>query len=466
MVYLFKLKIMRLFKIRFYYHIIILFLFVVLTKNSFTQNWVSTYAGSTLGLVDGDTTVAKFGGPFGLCIDDADNLYIADADNNCIRKITSAGIVSTYAGTGVAGYADGVATSAQFKAPSDLCIDNAGNVYVSDFENQRIRKIDITGNVTTIAGNGNIGFVDGNNTDAEFDYPRGIVMDSEGNLFISDSWNHRIRKINLADSIVSTFAGGGINTGVSSIGDLVDDSDTSARFYTPSGLAIDGEDNIYVADAYNHRIRMITPEAVVSTVAGSGPIGPGVGGYSNGDALSSLLNTPTEVFISNDGRLFIGDTYNYRIRLLEDENLYDVAGNGDAGYEDGIDSLAEFKYTRGLVLDAARDHLFVCDYNNRRIRKVTLNYFTEVENIIAEKNMEIYPNPNNGVFQICNSQNVIQLNIQISDATGRTIFEKISNFEMFLNIDISGSKPGIYFVKIFNDDIFQMHTIVLSNTKE
>ncbi len=457
---------MRLFKIRFYYHIIILFLFVVLTKNSFTQNWVSTYAGSTLGLVDGDTTVAKFGGPFGLCIDDADNLYIADADNNCIRKITSAGIVSTYAGTGVAGYADGVATSAQFKAPSDLCIDNAGNVYVSDFENQRIRKIDITGNVTTIAGNGNIGFVDGNNADAEFDYPRGIVMDSEGNLFISDSWNHRIRKINLADSIVSTFAGGGINTGVSSIGDLVDDSDTSARFYTPSGLAIDGEDNIYVADAYNHRIRMITPEAVVSTVAGSGPIGPGVGGYSNGDALSSLLNTPTEVFISNDGRLFIGDTYNYRIRLLEDENLYDVAGNGDAGYEDGIDSLAEFKYTRGLVLDAARDHLFVCDYNNRRIRKVTLNYFTEVENIIAEKNMEIYPNPNNGVFQICNSQNVIQLNIQISDATGRTIFEKISNFEMFLNIDISGSKPGIYFVKIFNDDIFQMHTIVLSNTKE
>ena len=466
MVYLFKLKIMRLFKIRFYYHIIILFLFVVLTKNSFTQNWVSTYAGSTLGYVDGDTAVAKFGGPFGLCIDDADNLYIADADNNCIRKITSAGIVSTYAGTGVAGYADGVATSAQFKAPSDLCIDNAGNVYVSDFENQRIRKIDITGNVTTIAGNGNIGFVDGNNADAEFDYPRGIVMDSEGNLFISDSWNHRIRKINLADSIVSTFAGGGINTGVSSIGDLVDDSDTSARFYTPSGLAIDGEDNIYVADAYNHRIRMITPEAVVSTVAGSGPIGPGVGGYSNGDALSSLLNTPTEVFISNDGRLFIGDTYNYRIRLLEDENLYDVAGNGDAGYEDGIDSLAEFKYTRGLVLDAARDHLFVCDYNNRRIRKVTLNYFTEVENIIAEKNMEIYPNPNNGVFQICNSQNVIQLNIQISDATGRTIFEKISNFEMFLNIDISGSKPGIYFVKIFNDDIFQMHTIVLSNTKE
>ncbi|MCY7329692.1 MAG: hypothetical protein LH618_14160, partial [Saprospiraceae bacterium] len=203
-------------------------------------------------------------------------------------------------------------------------------------------------------------------------------------------------EINLADSIVSTFAGGGINTGVSSIGDLVDDSDTSARFYTPSGLAIDGEDNIYVADAYNHRIRMITPEAVVSTVAGSGPIGPGVGGYSYGDALSSLLNTPTEVFISNDGRLFIGDTYNYRIRLLEDENLYDVAGNGDAGYEDGIDSLAEFKYTRGLVLDAAGDHLFVCDYNNRRIRKVTLNYFTEVENVIAEKNMEKYPNPNNG----------------------------------------------------------------------
>ncbi len=441
--------------------LLIIVLFVFFAQPCVTQNFVSTYAGSTLGYVDGDTAVAKFAGPFGICIDASDNLFIADADNNCIRKITAAGIVSTYAGTGVAGYADGAATAAQFRAPSDLCIDNAGNIYVSDFENQRIRKIDITGNVTTIAGNGNIGYADGYYQDAEFDYPRGIVMDSEGNLFISDSWNHRIRKINLMDSLVSTFAGGGINTGVSSIGDLIDDSDTTARFYTPSGLAIDAADNIYVADAYNHRIRMITSDAMVSTIAGSGPTGPGAGGYSNGDALNSLLNTPTEVFVSSDGTVYIGDTYNYRVRSLKEEILYNVAGNGDAGYEDGVDSLAEFKYTRGVVLDAAGEHLFVCDYTNRRIRKISLNYFTGLESLEVTKNIQIYPNPTNGYFQIYNSELSFPCYISIFDASGKIIIEKLLVDEKNIDIDISGSQSGFYYVKFYNSKFVQITKLIL-----
>ena len=440
-------------------------LFSVITFQSAAQNYVSTYAGSTLGFVDGDTAVAKFAGPFGICIDADDNLYIADADNNCIRKISSEGIVTTYAGTGVAGFADGAATSAQFKAPSDLCIDNAGNVYVSDFENQRIRKIDISGNVSTIAGNGNIGYADGNYKDAEFDYPRGIVMDSEGNLFISDSWNHRIRKINLTDSLVSTFAGGGINMGVSSIGDHIDGSDTTARFYTPSGLAIDEENNIYVADAYNHRIRKITPDAMVSTIAGSGPIGAGVGGYSNGDALTSLLNTPTELFVASDGQIYISDTYNYRVRLLVDESLFDVSGNGEAGYEDGVDSLAEFKFTRGIVLDAAKEHLYVCDYTNRRIRKITLNYFTGLESLEVTEDIQVFPNPNNGVFQIYNAAQTNPLYINIFDINGKLIFEQLYNNELILSIDISDYASGIYFVKLNYKDKVQINKIILTGNK-
>lgn len=455
---------MRLFQIRILSQSFVV-LFSVITLQSSTQNYVSTYAGSTLGFVDGDTAVAKFAGPFGMCIDASNNVYIADADNNCIRKISAEGIVSTYAGTGVAGFADGAVTSAQFKAPSDLCIDDAGNVYVSDFENQRIRKIDISGNVTTIAGNGNIGYLDGNNKDAEFDYPRGIVMDIEGNLFISDSWNHRIRKINLTDSIVSTFAGGGINTGVSSIGDHIDGSDTTARFYTPSGLAIDGENNIYVADAYNHRIRKITPDAIVSTIAGSGPIGAGVGGYSNGDALTSLLNTPTELFVATDGRIYISDTYNYRVRLLDDETLFDVAGNGDAGYEDGIDSLAEFKFTRGIVLDASKEHIYVCDYTNRRIRKITLNYFTGLESLEVTEDIQIFPNPNNGIFQIYNAAETNPLYINIFDINGKIIFEKLFNNESVLNIDISDFQSGIYFIKFNYEDAILMEKMILTNNK-
>ncbi|MBP8916245.1 MAG: T9SS type A sorting domain-containing protein [Chitinophagales bacterium] len=435
----------------------------LLMQNGFAQNFVSTYAGSVSGFVDGDTSVAKFAGPFGICIDASDNLYIADADNNCIRKITSSGIVSTFAGTGIAGYTDGDANSAQFRAPSDLCIDAAGNIYVSDFENQRIRKIDISGNVSTIAGNGNIGYVDGFCQDAEFDYPRGIVIDSEGNLFISDSWNHRIRKINLTDSTVSTFAGGGTNMGVSSIGDLIDDSDTSARFYTPSGLAIDADDNIYVADAYNHRIRKITPDAEVSTIAGSGPIGPGVGGYSNGNALTSFLNTPTEIFVANDGRLFIGDTYNYRVRLLEDEILFNVAGNGESGYEDGVDSLAEFKFTRGVVLDAAGEHLYVCDYTNRKIRKITFNYFTGLENVISDNYIQIFPNPNNGGFQINNSEKSRNSMVNIFDVKGEMIYEKVFINSEIIYIDISDSQPGIYFGKICYEDVVQRFSVVISD---
>ena len=197
--------------------------FFLLIAHSFihAQNYVTTYAGDGVsGLVNGDTAVARFKAPFGICIDKNENLFLADQDNHCIRMITHDGIVSTYAGTGIAGYADGPDSTAQFNSPIDVCVDEAGNVYVSDFGNQYIRKISAAGMVSTVAGNGIPGYVDGPAATAEFNYPRGICIDPSGNLYIGDSWNHRIRKIDSSGE-VSTYAGGGNSFGVQSVGDYL-----------------------------------------------------------------------------------------------------------------------------------------------------------------------------------------------------------------------------------------------------
>jgi sugar lactone lactonase YvrE len=248
-----------------------LFLFLILISGfAEAQNMVSTYAGTnTAAFTNGDTASARFKTPFGICMDKSGNLYLADAGNNCIRKISATGTVTTLAGTGLAGYVDGPALSAQFNSPTGVCVDDSFNVYVADFQNQRIRKISFTGSVTTIAGSGTAGYLDGAPLTSQFNYPRGICRNKKGELFVGDSWNHRIRKI-ASNGTVSTYAGGGSTIGVSSIGSLVDAKDTAARFYTPCGLAIDRTGIIFVADAYNHRIRKIDTLKQVTTIAGSG----------------------------------------------------------------------------------------------------------------------------------------------------------------------------------------------------
>ncbi len=220
--------------------------FVLLVNPLQSQNYVSIYAGTgSSGFVNGDTSIASFNRPFGICIDTAGNLYIADAYNNCIRKISTDGQVSIYAGSGTAGYLDGEASEAKFNQPLNICLDDEGNMYVSDFINQRIRKISSDMMVTTIAGTGQSGHQNGAAAEAKFNYPRGICIDDTGNLYIGDSWNHRIRKISV-DGVVSDWAGGGTVIGVQSVGDYVDASDTAARFYTPCELSIDQFNNIFV----------------------------------------------------------------------------------------------------------------------------------------------------------------------------------------------------------------------------
>lgn len=412
---------------------------------SHAQVVVTTYAGDgTAGLINGDTSNCKFRAPDGMCVDKFGNLFIADGDNDCIRKITPAGMVTTYAGTGVAGYADGPDSLAQFNSPFDVCVDDAGNLYVSDFENQYIRKISGNGTVTTVAGNGIAGYVDGPAAIAEFNYPRGIVVDASGNLYVSDSWNHRVRKIDVSGE-VSTYAGGGNIFGVQSVSEFKDGSDTTARFYTPCGMSIDDAGNLYVADAYNHRVRKIDPSRVVTTVAGSGLSGSTGGGYLDGDISVARFNTLTELHFTSNGAIYVSDTYNNRVRLIENGQVSTVAGSSVAGYVDGLDTLTKFNHPRGIILDSTGTHLYICDGNNRRIRKATLDISVGIETAIIPNYFSVFPNPSSGVFfisGIVNGQKIL-----VIDMIGRLVYSGIFSEENKM-IDLENYPAGLYLIKV------------------
>jgi sugar lactone lactonase YvrE len=212
---------------------------------------VTTLAGGSEGNANGQGVAAQFDMPIAVCADAQGNIYVADNSNHIIRKITPTGLVSVFAGSGVAGNADGTGTAAQFEEPYGICADAQGNIYVVDNVSSRIRKITSAGVVTTIAGSAGTGFQDGNLSVAKFDQPNGICIDAQGNLYVTDYNNNRIRKITPA-GVVSTLAG--------SQQGFEDGPAAQAKFYKPGHICLDNQGNLYVADRYNHRIRKIAME--------------------------------------------------------------------------------------------------------------------------------------------------------------------------------------------------------------
>jgi len=264
-----------------------------------TSGNISVLAGNgTEGFADGPASSAEFSGPEKIALDGSGNLYVADYSNNRIRKITPAGDVSTLAGSGIGGTNDGTGINAQFTQPRSVAVDGAGNVFVCDYNNEDIRKITPAGVVTTIAGQGFAGYQDGTGTNAAFDAPTGIVVDPSDNLFITDLSNSRIRKIT-SNGVVSTFAGNG-GDGYS------DGTGTAAEFNLPKGIAIDASGNLYITDSGSDRVRKISPAGVVTTIAGDGKDGNSDGPaakaefYDPGDIVVDNSGTLYIADVAND----------------------------------------------------------------------------------------------------------------------------------------------------------------------
>jgi sugar lactone lactonase YvrE len=319
---------------------------------------VSTFAGSDEGSADGNGTAAQFKKPADAVFDTNGNLYVTDGDNHKIRKITPAGEVSTFAGSSY-GYADGAANSAQFQFIKGIDIDVNNNLYVADENSQRIRKITQAGVVSTLAGSGSEGSSDNViGTSAEFRYPTGIAVDGSGNVYVADKDNHRIRKISTS-SQVTTFAG-------SSEGSS-DGNGTSAQFKKPFDAVFDANGNMYVTDSDNHKIRKITPAGEVTTFAGS------TYGFEDGPGNTAKFQFIKGIAIDANGNLYVADENSHRIRKITPSGFVTtLAGNGNEGSTNGAGSAAEFRYPTGVAVDNS-GNVYVADKDNHKIRKITID---------------------------------------------------------------------------------------------
>lgn len=318
----------------------------------------------------GSATAATLYVPSGIARDSAGNLYIADSSNHRIRKVTaSTGIISTVAGTGSFGFNGdgGAATAAALYNPTGVTVDGSGNLYVADSYNYRIRKVTVaTGIITTVAGSGAGGYSGdgGAATAAAFNLPNSLVVDGSGNLYIADYYNQRIRKVTAATGVVTTVAGNG-NAGFAGDGAAA----TSAQLYYPSGVAVDSGGNVLIADRNNHRVRKVTvATGIITTVAGNGAAGSAGDGAA---ATSANLYYPNGVAVDSTGAIFIADQGNNKIRKVSSGTITTVAGDGTSAFagDGGSALLASLSQPTGVIVTSA-GALFIADQQNHRIRQV------------------------------------------------------------------------------------------------
>ena len=324
----------------------------------------SHFAGSPSGeggSTDGAVNDARFYGPRSVAIDNSGNFLVADGGNHSIRKITPAGVVSTFAGDPrFAGTADGTGSAARFERPSGIALDPWGNIYVSDDDAPTIRKITPAGEVSTFAGSPDAyGSTDGIGSAARFTSIYGVAADSLGNVYVADTLNYTIRKIT-PDGSVSTFAGSAELSG------STDGVGSDARFGYPSGVAVDRSGNVFVADAQNSVIRKITPDRRVTTIAGSA----GLIGDADGVGSDARFVSPSGIAVDLAGNVYIGDPDAHMIRKITPSLMVSTLGGvgGSQGQTDGTGSAARFRFPWGVVVDST-GNLFVAELGNNAIRR-------------------------------------------------------------------------------------------------
>jgi sugar lactone lactonase YvrE len=431
-------------------HLIFLFICIACISNSGDAQIISTIAGDGSNVYTGDggqATAASLYNPLGVAADAAGNVYISDTKNHSIRKVNTAGIISTIAGTGVAGYGGdgGPATDAQLNMPSKVAVDDAGNVYIVDNGNYRIRKINTAGIISTIVGNGTAGNSGdgGPATDAQINASPGLAIDASGNIFFSDVARHTIRKINTT-GIVTTIAGSGVSGYTGDGGPA-----TAAKMNEPFGIGLDQAGNLYVTEYMNNCVREISASGIISTITGAL-----VTGYS-GDgwpATAARLYRPFDVVVDHNNEIYIGDYNNSVIRKISIAGIIStIAGTGVSGFS-GDGGPATAALLRGPS-DVAIDHsgnLIIADYVNSRIRRISNVVAVRAIQASSLNNVNVFPNPCNGRCKVQVSANDSRdLTVLITDILGRRVAELTgkTNSEVVIEPDVP---DGIYIVTVMS----------------
>jgi trimeric autotransporter adhesin len=425
---------------------LVLFIASCILNSSAQAQIITTIAGGgTSGLGDGGpANNCELLQPYSTAVDAAGNIYIADAGNNRIRKVNNSGVIATVAGTGAGGYnGDNIeATNAELFGPVGIAVDASGNLFISDDYNNRIRKVNTFGTITTIAGTGTAGYTGDNGpaTSAQLNGPHGIALDDSNNICIADYGNNSVRKINSATGIITTI--GGINGVIGNTGD--GGPATIAELYNPDGIAIDAFGNIYIGDISAHVVRKIDTSGIISRIAGTG-----IGGYSGdgGVATATKLFEPVGVAVDGTGNVYIGENNNYIRKVSSSGIISVVAGNGSGSFigDGGPATLAGLNPV-GITLDS-HGNIYVSDFGNNRIRRIRNT--VAVPEIQAKRNeMNIFPNPNNGHFtlQVLSAHDEA-IPVMVTNKLGQKISSNniLANDPTDTKLDIP---TGIYFLTI------------------
>ncbi len=351
---------------------LVLLIIVLCADAAIGQN-INTIAGTGTFGFSGDgspATAAQFQYIWYSALGAGGSIFISDNSNHRIRKIDGAGNISTFAGDGLPGFSGdgGQATAAHFYGAAGITVDAAGNVYFADKTNHRIRKVNTAGVISTIAGTGAPGFGGdgGAAISAVLNAPYGLLCDATGSIYVGDVGNNRVRRINAA-GVITTVAG------IGAVGYTGDGGPaTAARLSSPACIAKDFQGNIYIADVNNNCIRKVDVSGIITTVAGNG-----TAGYSGdgGPAIAAMLNQPLAVAVDGIGNLFISDQFNNRIRMVDRNGIITtMAGTGIPGYGgDGGPALSAQFYNPFGIINDTTGNLYICDWGNFRLRKIDYN---------------------------------------------------------------------------------------------
>jgi streptogramin lyase len=417
---------------------------------------ISTVAGTGTAGRSGDGGLGKYAtlnGPFGVVADPSSHVYIADRLNNIVRRITDDGRIVTWAGTGAAGYSGdgGAATAAMLNNVTGLACDGNGMLYIADKSNHRVRMVTEDGRIVTIAGTGAAGYGGdgGPATAAMLANPFGVAVDQAGNVYIADQGNDRVRKID-AHGIISTVAGNG-TAGYGGDGGPA----TSAMLHGAYGVAVDYAGDLYIADVDNERIRKVDKAGIISTFAGMG-----TGGYSGdgGPATAAELYEPIGVATDYTGIVYIADAWNSRIRKVDrDGTITTVAGVGIAGDggDGGLADRASLRLPYGIAAGSFGD-LWVGDYGNNKVRHIS-----SLREPRAYYTVSVYPSPAHGEFIMNVAGNVAgPVDVVIRDMSGSKVKEFTANTNRFIDVYMMGP-PGIYDIFVSGNGISSYARLVM-----